>query len=221
MRLRRSDVDTALVFEQAAAGGAPEPLQQRRRRERLLQLLEPCVVEDARWTEECQRLYQAGNVVIELAFQLQPKRILEANGGGGPSRVAGVEFERTALTHDPQSKDCVAAGTGQLVTVEADLVLRSIGYQSVPVPGLPFDNRRHVIVNEAGRVSNTPGVYVAGWLKRGPSGVIGTNRDDAEETVTSCAADFEAAATNGAPSSATGYDCLMSLLKSRVSSVWV
>jgi len=68
------------------------------------------------------------------------------------------------------------------------MVLRSVGYQSVPLPGVPFDSRAWVVPNAAGRVlgadgSPLPGEYVAGWLKRGPTGVIGTNKSDAAETV--------------------------------------
>jgi ferredoxin--NADP+ reductase len=60
-------------------------------------------------------------------------------------------------------------------------VFRSVGYHGVPLPGVPFDERSGTIPNEGGRVE--PGVYVAGWIKRGPSGVIGTNKKDATETV--------------------------------------
>ena len=75
------------------------------------------------------------------------------------------------------------------------MVLRSVGYQSVPLPGVPFDRRTHTVPNAAGRVlSETgeplPGEYVAGWLKRGPTGVIGTNKADAAETVQSLLADL-------------------------------
>jgi ferredoxin/flavodoxin---NADP+ reductase len=68
------------------------------------------------------------------------------------------------------------------------MVLRSVGYQSVPLPGVPFDARASVVPNAQGRVlgpdgSPLPGEYVAGWLKRGPTGVIGTNKSDAAETV--------------------------------------
>jgi ferredoxin--NADP+ reductase len=62
-------------------------------------------------------------------------------------------------------------------------VLRSVGYQGVPLPGVPFDERRAVIPNTGGRVDGAERTYVAGWIKRGPSGVIGTNKKDATETV--------------------------------------
>jgi ferredoxin/flavodoxin---NADP+ reductase len=80
-----------------------------------------------------------------------------------------------------------AHGTGQSVHVPADMVLRSVGYRGVPIPGLPFDDQRGVVPNAAGRVLRdgavVPGEYVAGWIKRGPSGIIGTNKHDAAETV--------------------------------------
>src|SRR5262249_9168782 len=60
---------------------------------------------------------------------------------------------------------------------------RSVGYLGVALPGVPFDDRRATIPNDCGRVTDTPGVYCAGWIKRGPSGVIGTNKKDATETV--------------------------------------
>jgi ferredoxin--NADP+ reductase len=101
------------------------------------------------------------------------------------------------------SKECKSCGTNWLWTeagsllpptgesdlIEAQLVFRSIGYRATPVPGLPFDNRRGTLPNDGGRVINPdtgrliPGVYAAGWIKRGPSGVIGTNKKCANETV--------------------------------------
>jgi len=75
------------------------------------------------------------------------------------------------------------------------MVLRSVGYQSVPLPGVPFDERAAVVPNVEGRVigpdgAPLPGEYVAGWLKRGPTGVIGTNKSDAAQTVRSLLADL-------------------------------
>jgi ferredoxin--NADP+ reductase len=80
-------------------------------------------------------------------------------------------------------------------TLDVQLVLRAIGYQAKPLPELPFDEIGFVVPNVAGRVVDAdgvvlPGEYVAGWCKRGPSGVIGTNRGDATETVRSLAADL-------------------------------
>ena len=89
-----------------------------------------------------------------------------------------------------------AVGTGATEVVECGLVLRSIGYRGVPLEGVPFDERRGVIPNDAGRVTETPGgvprprEYAVGWIKRGPTGIIGTNKPDAVETVQSMAADL-------------------------------
>ena len=75
-----------------------------------------------------------------------------------------------------------------LETIEAGLVLRSVGYQAVPLPGVPFDERAFVLPNERGRVA--PGVYTVGWIKRGPTGILGTNKRDAEETIACLAEDL-------------------------------
>jgi ferredoxin--NADP+ reductase len=112
-----------------------------------------------------------------VRFWLRPVEIL------GTDRVTGLTLERTAI--DASGK---FGGTGQFETLDAQMVLRSVGYQSVPLPGVPFDSRASVVPNAAGRVlgpdgSPLPGEYVAGWLKRGPTGVIGTNKSDAAETV--------------------------------------
>ena len=81
-------------------------------------------------------------------------------------------------------------------TIEAGLVLRSVGYKGVPLAGLPFLDRRGIVPNDGGRVMDpqgqqVTGVYVSGWIKRGPTGLIGTNKADAKETVASMLADLE------------------------------
>jgi ferredoxin--NADP+ reductase len=86
-------------------------------------------------------------------------------------------------------------GAATAVRFEVQLVVRAIGYQAEPLPELPFDEARCVVPNHAGRIVNAEGdtlagEYVAGWLKRGPSGVIGTNRGDAVQTIGSLAADL-------------------------------
>ncbi|WP_406450911.1 FAD-dependent oxidoreductase [Streptomyces sp. NBC_01622] len=116
---------------------------------------------------------------IRLRFFLRPVELLAHAG-----RVGAVRFERTA----PDGHGGVR-GTGQLEDIEAQLVLRSVGYRGVPLDGLPFDAELGIVPQRAGRVLRegraAPGEYVAGWIKRGPTGVIGTNRPDAKETVTS------------------------------------
>ncbi|MEV6398203.1 FAD-dependent oxidoreductase [Streptomyces sp. NPDC051907] len=116
---------------------------------------------------------------IHLRFFLRPTELLEREG-----RVAGVRFERTA----PDGEGGVR-GTGAYEDVEAQLVLRAVGYRGTPLAGLPFDARRGTVPHAGGRVLRdgvpSPGEYVAGWIKRGPTGVIGTNRPCAKETVAS------------------------------------
>jgi ferredoxin--NADP+ reductase len=112
-----------------------------------------------------------------VRFWLKPVEIL------GAERVTGITLERTGI-----DASGAFGGTGQYETLDAQMVLRSVGYQSVPLPGVPFDERASVVPNALGRVldadgSPLPGEYVAGWLKRGPTGVIGTNKSDAAETV--------------------------------------
>lgn len=87
--------------------------------------------------------------------------------------------------------------TGEPIEIEAGMVLTSVGYRGVPVEGLPFDERRAVLPNEQGRVltddgSPVSGVYVTGWIKRGPNGFIGTNKTDSQETVSALTDDIVA-----------------------------
>jgi ferredoxin--NADP+ reductase len=122
---------------------------------------------------------------LRLRFWLRPAEIQGPSG-----TVSGLRLERTRL-----SESGVFEGTGEFETLDTQLVLRSVGYQSVPLAGVPFDARTHTVPNAAGRVlSDTgeplPGEYVAGWLKRGPTGVIGTNKADAAETVQALLADL-------------------------------
>jgi ferredoxin--NADP+ reductase len=123
---------------------------------------------------------------LRLRFWLRPAEIQES----GSRTVAGLRLERTRL-----NESGVLEGTGEFETLDAQLVLRSVGYQSVPLPGVPFDTRTYTVPNAGGRVLSEsgeplPGEYVAGWLKRGPTGVIGTNKADAAETVQALLADL-------------------------------
>ncbi|MFC5721558.1 FAD-dependent oxidoreductase [Streptomyces gamaensis] len=122
---------------------------------------------------------------IHLRFFLRPVALL------GDGAVRAVRFERT----EPDGRGGIA-GTGRFEEIDAQLVLRSVGYRGVPIPGLPFDARSGTVPHDRGRVLRegvpSPGEYVAGWIKRGPTGVIGTNRSCAKETVASLLADAEA-----------------------------
>ncbi|MDQ0989277.1 NADPH-dependent glutamate synthase beta subunit-like oxidoreductase [Streptomyces sp. V3I7] len=131
---------------------------------------------------------------IRLDFYLRPVEILADDD----RRVGAVRFERTV----PDGRGGVT-GTGEHVDIEAQLVLRSVGYRGVPLDGLPFDAVNGTVPNSAGRVlrdgSASPGEYVAGWIKRGPTGVIGSNRPCAKETVTSLLEDAPALAGKDVP----------------------
>ncbi len=121
---------------------------------------------------------------IVLRFLLSPAALLPDEHG----RLGAVELIRNQLVPAPDG-GLRAQATDERETIPAGLVFRAIGYRGIPLPGVPFDERSAVIPNEAGRVidldsgSQLPGEYVVGWIKRGPSGVIGTNKKDAQQTV--------------------------------------
>lgn len=119
-----------------------------------------------------------GRPRIRLAYRLTPQRLL------GTGHVAGMAFTTT--------------GGGEVRQLEAGLVLTSIGYRGKPIRDLPFDDAAAVVPNEGGRVIDpasghpVPGTYVAGWIKRGPTGFIGTNKSCAAQTVHELVADYNA-----------------------------
>lgn len=128
---------------------------------------------------------------VSLRFLASPTEIL------GDGWVEGVRLRRNRLVADG-SGGVRAEATDDVEELACSLVFRSVGYKGSPVDGLPFDADRGVIPNAGGRVvdpatgSPEPGAYVAGWIKRGPSGVIGTNRRCARETVANLLDDFDA-----------------------------
>jgi ferredoxin--NADP+ reductase len=126
--------------------------------------------------------------VVRLKFCAAPKRLL------GERRVDAIEIERTELVRKPDGS-VSARGTGKVDTLETGMVVRSIGYQAKPLDGLPFDAASSVIPNFEGRVGRpgeaVSGCYVVGWIKRGPVGLLGTNKQDAKETVDAMLADKE------------------------------
>ena len=113
---------------------------------------------------------------IRLRFFRSPVAIL------GDGRVEAIQLVRNELV------DGRAIPTDETETIECGVVFRSVGYRGVPLPGVPFEDGSGTMPNAGGRVLGAdgepvPGVYCAGWIKRGPSGVIGTNKKDASETV--------------------------------------
>jgi ferredoxin--NADP+ reductase len=111
---------------------------------------------------------------LVLRFLLSPVAIL------GDERVEAIELVRNRLETDDGGV-VRAVPTDEREILACGIVFRSVGYRGVALAGVPFDESRGTIENERGRVA--PGVYAAGWIKRGPSGVIGTNKKDAAETV--------------------------------------
>jgi ferredoxin--NADP+ reductase len=137
---------------------------------------------------------------IVLRFLTVPVRIT------GDDAVKALEITSTTL-HTDDDGTVRARPTGEIQTLETGLVLRAVGYRARPVPGLPFDEDTATVPHQAGRVE--PGVYVAGWIKRGPTGFIGTNKTCAHETVQSLLDDFAAGRlTPPVPGTATAPDAL-------------
>jgi ferredoxin--NADP+ reductase len=121
---------------------------------------------------------------LVLRFLVSPLEL----GGDASGRVTKLRIVRNRLTADAKG-GLKAEPTGETEELPVGLVFRSVGYRGVPLPGVPFDDRQGVVPNQHGRVLDpgtrlpVPGLYVAGWIKRGPTGVIGTNKPDALETV--------------------------------------
>jgi ferredoxin--NADP+ reductase len=125
----------------------------------------------------------------------------------GRDRVEAVVVRRNRLVE--QDGVVRAVATDELDTIDTGLLLRSIGYRGAPVPGLPFDEATGTIPHEGGRVSGLPGAYVAGWIKRGPSGFIGTNKSCAQETVDHLVADLNAGRLAEPTGSARTFDAIV------------
>jgi ferredoxin--NADP+ reductase len=132
---------------------------------------------------------------IVLRFLLSPVALHASDDGA----LAAVELVRNELVPD-ETGALRARATDEHETIPAGLVFRAIGYRGEPLPGVSFDERAATILNERGRVLDPdsraplPGEYVVGWIKRGPSGVIGTNKKDAQETVDAILADLRPSA---------------------------
>ncbi|OMO59599.1 hypothetical protein CCACVL1_24734 [Corchorus capsularis] len=165
----------------------------------------------------------SGQRELHFVFFRQPDRFLESYDKKG--YVSGVHLEKTALKGIAPGKQ-IAVGTGQFEDLACGIVLKSIGYKSVPMEGLPFDHRKGVVPNLQSRVlsdnnSGDPplfeqGLYVCGWLKRGPTGIIATNLYCAEETVASISEDLEQGSLASTASlSKPGRDGLLQILEDR------
>jgi ferredoxin--NADP+ reductase len=150
---------------------------------------------------------------IVLRFLLSP---LEIHGDEGGVREIVVGRNDLVAEGDGRLR---ARATGERETISTGLVMRAIGYKGVPLPGVPFDDRSATIAHEGGRVIGPDGPlageYTVGWIKRGPSGVIGTNKKDAQETVDALLADVEKGALH--EPTKPEADAVEALLRERVS----
>ena len=150
---------------------------------------------------------------VHFLFLLSPTEII------GHNKVHKIRFERNKLVKNDDGS-LRSQNTEKTIEYEADLIFRSIGYRGKPLPGLPFDQKSGTIPNYLGQVKDSGNLnslrkreYVAGWIKRGPSGVIGTNKQDAVETVHRM---FDTFLTNNMqPMKKTSMHEIVSLLKSR------
>ncbi|OLP04062.1 NADP oxidoreductase [Mycolicibacterium porcinum] len=100
----------------------------------------------------------------------------------GEDHVESIVLGRNELVRDADGR-MVAKDTGEREELPAQLVVRAVGYRGVPTPGLPFDERSGTIPHTDGRIDGSRNEYVVGWIKRGPSGVIGSNKKDSQDTV--------------------------------------
>jgi ferredoxin--NADP+ reductase len=128
---------------------------------------------------------------IVLRFLRSPVEIV------GDGTVEAVRVQRNEIVRGEEGALRARPAGDDVETITCGLVLRSVGYRAVPLPGVPFEERRFVLPNERGRVHTPegeplPGVYAVGWIKRGPTGILGTNKRDAEETVGRLVEDLKA-----------------------------
>jgi ferredoxin/flavodoxin---NADP+ reductase len=130
---------------------------------------------------------------IVLRFLVSPLELL------GAERVEGIRICRNELRDE--GTGLRACSTDTIEELGCGIVFRSIGYRGTPVQGLPFDEARGTVPHEAGRILDEQGAqlrgdYVVGWIKRGPTGIIGTNKRDAQETVDELFEDLDAGRLN-------------------------
>ena len=111
----------------------------------------------------------------------------------GTGKVEKLVLESNHLTGEPGKQ--IVSGRGHMEEIDCGIMFRSVGYWGVPIAGLPFNKKNGVFTNVAGRLIDNgkvmPGHYAVGWIKRGPSGVIGTNKPDSEETVNNILEDIK------------------------------
>ncbi|MDU0348582.1 FAD-dependent oxidoreductase [Actinomyces sp. MRS3W] len=161
--------------------------------------------------QEPEELTASHTIHIHL-FQAPAEVLLDDDG-----HVRALRTERTRLNGDG-----TVSGTGQFKDWPVQAVYRAVGYAGSPIEGLPFDAERHVIPNAGGRVIGADGepltgIYATGWIRRGPVGLIGSTKSDAQETITNLVADAQAGLLHATTDdeAQVGHDALLALLDSR------
>jgi ferredoxin--NADP+ reductase len=139
---------------------------------------------------KCKRLY--------VRFLQSPVSI------NGESHVESIAFERNSLVGEPFSLK--AQGAGVVESLPCGVVFKAIGHRGAAIPGVPFDERRGIFPNDGGRIA--PGLYAVGWIKRGPTGLIGTNKGDGAATIDRLLEDLPALAPCPAPDTTPVRDLL-------------
>jgi ferredoxin--NADP+ reductase len=166
--------------------------------------------ESRRWLAEEGTFTARRNVALLREFAARPARAdvrrrivmrflrspVEIRGNG---RVEAIDVRRNEIVRGEDGSLRARAVDEAVETIECGVVLRSVGYRAVPLPDVPFDERHYVLPNRRGRVlapdgEPLPGVYAVGWIKRGPTGILGTNKRDADETVRCLVEDLRAGA---------------------------
>ncbi len=203
---KQPDVDVVVDeedFEYDA--GSQEALRSSNQQRQVVKALEGYAM------QEPEDLTASRRIHIHL-FQA-PAEVLTDEAG----HVRALRTERTRLTGDG-----TVVGTGEFHDWPVQAVYRAIGYAGSPIEGLPFDNEHHVIPNAGGRVLDqdgkpVTGVYATGWIRRGPVGLIGSTKSDAQETITNLVADAGAGLLHAttADESQIGHEAVMTLLKKR------
>lgn len=193
---------TCLISKEELAAGLTDStvkeIEDNRPKKRIVELIN--TIADSITSDDTKYVDDGAKRKIHIKFLLSPTEFLTDSN----DRVSGVKFEVNKLTGMPHHQKSV--GTGETTVVNSQLVLKSVGYQSESVDDRFFDTKRKIVPNIGGRVltvsasstveslSNSaaiePGLYTVGWLKRGPSGIIGTNITDAKETTASILADI-------------------------------
>jgi ferredoxin--NADP+ reductase len=165
----------AIVDPAQLEAGVPDDLddRDRRLRERNLETLREFTTKPA----------EGKTKRIHFMFYTNPVEVL------GGDRVEAIRMEKTEV------KDGRAVGTGEFFEIPCGLVIAAIGYLGTPFPGVPFDEKRGTLIHEDGRVGD--GVYAVGWIKRGPTGVIGTNKHDGDLAAEQIVEDVKQGTTTG------------------------